>query len=94
MESRLLIGIVPRSANLRGAAKRRCLPSAVSTRIATSSVLAANSPEIRFTIRSAMSRNSSWGLSISPFLLAMAVRMSMRSCIPLFRSPRASIPDR
>ena len=89
MESRLLMGIVPRSANLRGAAKRRCFWSEVRTRIATSSFLAPNSIETLLTIRSAMSRNSSRGLPISPFLLAMAVRMSMSSCI---HAPRMNRP--
>ncbi len=61
MESRLVTGMVPSSANLRGETKRRCLLSVVRTRIATSSALQEKAALTAFTTRSHMSSRSSIG---------------------------------
>ncbi len=72
MESRFVTGIVPRSANFRGATKRRWRESVVKSRIATSSILAPKAPATYFTTRSDMSRNNSSGLSVRPLFSAIA----------------------
>ena len=79
MESRLVVGIVPSVENLRGAANRRCLPSAVIIRIAISSGLVPNSPLACLTTRWAMSRNRSRGLSTPLFRPSLEVDRAGRS---------------
>jgi hypothetical protein len=82
IESRLVTGMVPSVANLRGAVKRRWLLSAVRNRMATSSLLALKEALTTLTIRSAMSRNSSSGSAASAFLRAMAASRSITSWSP------------
>ena len=79
IESRFVTGMVPRLANLRGAMKRRCLPSTVRKRIATSSPLAVKTALTTFTVRSAMSRNSSSWSATSARLADIAASRSIRS---------------
>ena len=76
IESRFVIGIVPRSVNFRGAMKRRCLPSEVRTRIATSSTLQVKAAATAFTTRSDMSRRRSFRSGILSFCAVIAPRMS------------------